>query len=106
MKDVHEFWYQQSIWSQETFGLDTERGPIGALKHLAKEAVEAQMVPTDLEEYVDCLFLVFDATRRAGYSFDDLLQGAFEKLEKNKRRVWPKPGPGDEPVEHVRGIHD
>lgn len=30
-----------SEWSQKTFGSDDERGPIGALKHLAKEAKEA-----------------------------------------------------------------
>ena len=31
----------QSQWSQQTFGTDEERGPVGALHHLAREAVEA-----------------------------------------------------------------
>lgn len=30
-----------SEWSQKTFGSDDERGPIGALKHLAKASVES-----------------------------------------------------------------
>jgi hypothetical protein len=106
MTDAQSFWDAQSEWSQETFGLDTERGPIGALKHLAKEAVEAQQEPWNLEEYVDCLFLTFDATRRAGYTLEDLLNAAFVKLAKNKTRIWPKPTKSDEPIEHQRGVND
>lgn len=33
--------HEHGEWSQATFGSDAERGPIGALKHLAKEANEA-----------------------------------------------------------------
>lgn len=99
--NIQEFWKQQAEWSQSVFGKDSERGPIGALKHLAKEAVEAQEKPSDLMEFVDCLFLTFDATRRAGFTFDQLLAGAWEKLEINKVRKWSKPT-SDEPVEHDR----
>lgn len=96
-----EFCEAQSEWSQATFGTDSERGPIGALKHLAKEVTEALENPSDEMEYVDCLFLVIDASRRAGISGQRLLGLAFEKLEINKARTWPKPT-SDEPVEHVR----
>jgi hypothetical protein len=99
---MKEFWRQQAEWSQATFGLDNERGPVGALKHLAKEVQEAQADPTDLEEYADCLFLLFDATRRAGFTYNQLLLKAFEKLDKNRLRKWPKPSTNDEPIEHVR----
>ena len=100
--NIHEFWKQHSEWSQATFGLDSERGPIGPLKHLAKEAVEAQEDTTDIEEFADCLFLICDATRRAGFTWDQLISAAFKKLEKNKSRTWQKPVNSDEPVEHVR----
>ena len=95
------FWDMLSEWSQATFGTDAERGPVGPLKHLAKEVQECLADPSDLEEYADCLFLVFDATRRAGFTFDQLVEAVFAKLAKNKRREWPRPT-SDEPVEHVR----
>lgn len=101
-ENLEAFWSEQSAWSQATFGTDAERGPIGALKHLAKEAVEAQAMPPDLMEFVDCLFLTFDATRRAGFTFDQLREAAWRKLAVNKARKWPKPGASDEPVEHDR----
>lgn len=104
---LQNFWNEQAEWSQKTFGTDQQKGPIGALKHLAKEAVEAQDDIGNLDELVDCLFLVCDATRRSGFTCKELLYAAFLKLEKNKKRVWPKPNfSTDEPVEHVRGIND
>lgn len=100
---LQAFWAVQSTWSQSVFGTDAERGPIGPLKHLAKEAVEAQAGPPfALTEFVDCLFLTFDATRRAGFTFDQLVAAAWTKLEINKARQWTKPTKGDEAVEHVR----
>lgn len=92
---------KQSEWSQETFGTDAERGPVGALRHLAKEAIEAAENPTDRTEYADCLLLILDASRRAGIRLHDLIKEADKKLEINKQRTWPKPT-SDEPVEHVR----
>ncbi len=101
-RHLQAFWHAQSAWSQATFGTDAERGPLGPLKHLAKEAVEAQANPTDLSEFVDCLFLTFDATRRAGFTFEQLRDAAWAKLEVNKARKWSVPTKGDEAVEHVR----
>jgi NTP pyrophosphatase (non-canonical NTP hydrolase) len=109
---TQEFWFRHSAWSQLTFGSDAERGPLGALKHLEREAREAQLafnagLSQDMQiEIADCLFLTFDAARRAGLSLDNLLDIAFAKLEKNQKRVWAKPTKLDEPIEHVRGIHD
>ena len=91
----------QSAWSQATFGRDCERGPIGTLKHLAKEAVEAQEKPDDEFEYADCLLLVLDAARRAGLSPLQLVKVARDKMVINKTREWLKPT-DDNPVEHVR----
>ena len=91
----------QSAWSQATFGSDIERGPLGALKHLEKEAREAQADPTDVMEYADCLILLLDASRRAGMSPLDLIQYAQKKMAVNRGRQWPTPT-ADQPVEHVR----
>ena len=73
---------------------------LGPLKHLEKEAREAQEA-LDPVEIADCLFLVFDAARRRGLTLDQLLDVAEWKLEVNKMRKWNKPT-SVEPVEHVR----
>jgi len=100
---LKRFWNLQAEWSRKIFGSDEERGPEGPLKHLAKEVQEVLDNKTDLEEYVDCQFLIFDAARRAGFTFEEFVLGCFAKLEKNKKRAWPKPT-SDQPVEHVREI--
>jgi hypothetical protein len=104
---MERFWNEQGIWSEETFGPSEIRGPIGPLKHLRKEVEEALEAKTPVamqEEIVDCLFLVFDAARRAGFSLQFLEERAMRKLAKNKLRTWPAWDwqRADEPVEHQR----
>lgn len=94
----------QADWSQSTFGSDQERGPLGPLKHLEKEAKEAQDNPSDIMEHADCLLLVLDASRRAGFKPMQLVEAAMRKMEINKDREWPKDTPKDTAVEHVRVI--
>jgi phosphoribosyl-ATP pyrophosphohydrolase len=112
IQSVEQFWFEHQAWSQATFGTDAARGPLGALKHLEKEAREAQVevqcgTKEDLhEEIADCLFLTFDAARRSGMTLVDLMEQCFAKLAKNRLRVWGPPTNSDEPIEHVRGIHD
>ncbi len=91
----------QTVWSQKTFGLDSVRGPMGALKHLELEAKEAQENPEDRIEYADCFLLILDAARRAGINAKELIALAQEKLAINKKRVWPTPV-DDMPVMHVK----
>lgn len=91
----------QSDWSQATFGTDQERGPLGALRHLEKEARETQAAPNDIEEYADCFLLILDAARRAGISPRQLIEAAQRKMVVNRQRTWPRPV-DDQPVEHVR----
>lgn len=100
MNVIKYMWDDLSSWSQETFGSDIERGPIGALKHLQQEAQEAIESPYDLMEYADCQILIWDATRRAGFTFDDLYAAVAAKQAINKTRTFPKPTT-DEPVHHV-----
>lgn len=97
----------QAEWSQATFGSDQTRSPMGALKHLAKEAVEAQeaLAAGDAErlkvELADCYLLLLDACRRAKIKPMQLVEAAQEKMKVNRSRQWPVPTT-DEPVEHIR----
>lgn len=84
-------------WSQATFG---NVGPIGPLKHLSKEALEAAAAPDDLSEWADMQFLLWDAQRRAGISDEQITQAMVEKLAVNKQREWPEPKDG-EPRLHI-----
>lgn len=85
-------------WSDRQFG---NVGPVGPLKHLAKEAIEATEAPDDISEFADIIMLVWDATRRAGFSDEQLAEAVAEKLERNKRRAWGEVKDG-EPCHHVK----
>lgn len=108
-------------WSQATFGLDSERGPIGPLKHLEKEAKEAYeaysqwigfICGTEYEdkakekyetELADCFLLLLDAMRRSGVKFGKLIELATVKLQVCKARHYPRPEAGNnDAVEHDR----
>lgn len=85
-------------WSQATFG---DVGPVGPLKHLSKEALEAAAEPEDLSEWADMQFLLWDAQRRAGISDGDITAAMEEKLKVNMARQWPEPKDG-EPRQHIK----
>ncbi len=84
-------------WSRSTFG---KVGPIGPLKHLSKEALEAAAQPDDLSEWADMQFLLWDAQRRAGITDEQITQAMIEKLKVNMARQWPEPKDG-EPRLHI-----
>lgn len=85
-------------WSQTTFG---NVGPVGPLKHLSKEALEAAEQPGDLSEWADMQFLLWDAQRRAGITDEQITQAMIDKLAVNKQRSWPEPKDG-EPRLHIK----
>lgn len=85
-------------WSLATFG---NVGPVGPLKHLSKEALEAAEQPGDLSEWADMQFLLWDAQRRAGITDEQITQAMIEKLAVNKQREWPEPKDG-EPRMHIK----
>lgn len=87
----HAFAADAGEWSQRTFGRDSERGPEGPLHHLEREVAEALAARDDVTEYADCLLLILDASRRAGFDSHALLNAAIAKLEVNKARTWGKP---------------
>lgn len=83
---------EHAEWSQATFG---NVGPIGPLKHLSKEALEAAAEPEDLSEWADMQFLLWDAQRRMGLSDEFITRAMIEKLAINKARQWPEPKDGE-----------
>lgn len=89
---------EHAEWSQATFG---NFGPVGPLKHLSKEALEAAAEPDDLSEWADIQLLMWDAQRRAGITDEQITQAMIEKLAVNKQREWPEPKDG-EPRLHVK----
>lgn len=89
---------EHAEWSQATFG---NVGPVGPLKHLSKEALEAAAEPDDLSEWADMQFLLWDAQRRAGITDDQITQAMIDKLAVNKQREWPEPKDG-EPRLHIK----
>lgn len=99
---------EHAEWSQATFG---NVGPVGPLKHLSKEALEAAAEPGDLSEWADMQFLLWDAQRRAGVTDEQITQAMIEKLAVNKQREWPEPKDG-EPRLHIKSqpapqeVHD
>jgi hypothetical protein len=89
---------EHAEWSQSTFG---DVGPIGPLKHLSKEALEAAAEPGDLSEWADMQFLLWDAQRRVGITDEQITLAMIEKLAVNKARTWPEPKDG-EPRLHIK----
>ncbi|BBV30615.1 DUF550 domain-containing protein [Citrobacter portucalensis] len=89
---------EHAAWSQATFG---DVGPVGPLKHLSKEALEAAADPGDLSEWADMQFLLWDAQRRAGITDEQITLAMVEKLAVNKQREWPEPKDG-EPRLHIK----
>ncbi|HDV2385551.1 TPA: DUF550 domain-containing protein [Escherichia coli] len=85
-------------WSDKTFGCV---GPVGPLKHLSKEALEAAAEPDDLSEWADMQFLLWDAQRRAGISDAEITAAMEDKLKINMERQWPEPKDG-EPRLHIK----
>jgi len=97
-------WERRREWSWKTFGPPEVRGPVGALKHLVKEAAEALDTPGNIIEYADCLLLILDAADRAGFTELELLNATLDKLAVNEKRAWPDWRGADPaiPIEHDR----
>lgn len=89
---------EHAEWSDATFG---DVGPVGPLKHLSKEALEAAAEPEDLSEWADMQLLLWDAQRRAGITDKQITLAMVEKLAVNKKREWPEPKDG-EPRLHIK----
>lgn len=89
---------EHAAWSLATFG---DVGPVGPLKHLSREALEAAANPCDPFEWADMQFLLWDAQMRMGISDEFITWAMVEKLAINKARQWPEPKDG-EPCLHLK----
>lgn len=113
-----QFWFLLGVWSKNTFGPRYRRGPLGPIRHLAKEIQNEvlpllEAVPADknpacepnaaeiLRELTDLQFLIWDAVQRAGFTMTQFRADLTAKLIENRNRRWPAPS-SDQPVEHVR----
>lgn len=105
MADFRDIYASHAAWSRKTFGADSERGPIGPLRHLIQEAEEAIENPSDPHEFADCMFLVMDASRRAGHDVNTLIGAMIEKLEILKRRDYPKVADGQPSFHNKEADH-
>ncbi|EPZ4704317.1 dATP/dGTP pyrophosphohydrolase domain-containing protein [Escherichia coli] len=92
--------HEHAKWSDSTFGCV---GPIGPLKHLSKEALEAAAEPDDLSEWADMQFLLWDSQRRAGISDAEITAAMEDKLKINMELQWPEPKDG-EPRLHIKEL--
>jgi hypothetical protein len=95
---VYDIRRRHAEWSIKTFG---KTGPVGPLKHLSKEALEAVAAPDDLLEWADIQLLLWDAQRKAGITDEQLWQACDEKLAILATRTYPVTADG-EPSFHVK----
>lgn len=119
-KDFKQLYWEVFCWSQKTFGPTSIRGPVGPLKHMAKEILVELLGynpvsfdefikqprrddPCDLTELADVAILLCDAASRAGHSYGNLCQAGLKKMTTNKARTYPKPK-GDDISEHVETL--
>ena len=86
------------IFTDATFGESTPRSK--AL-HLAEEAKEAAADPADVIEWADCMILLLDGARKAGFTTEHLYQAVLKKMEINKSRKWGEKDK-DGVVRHVK----
>lgn len=76
------------VFSDKTFGVSTARAKA---MHLREEAKEAADDPSDVIEWADCMILLLDAARVAGFKTEDIYQAVLRKMEINKSRSWGEP---------------
>lgn len=116
LERLQDFMNQTSEWSDKTFdnGIFSRERSVPISFHLQKEAKElnealvehyqvndAKTFAAAKEELADCLTLVLDCATHFGCNADELLTACFNKLEKNKGRIWGKPDKNGV-VEHIR----
>ena len=89
-------------WGSNTFGNSGHARLIAIIHHLKKEVQELLESPYSGMEYADCLTLLLDAAKMAGFNTDDLIRVSFDKLEINKTRKWGSPDKNGV-CEHING---
>lgn len=116
LERMQDFMNQTSKWSDSTFdnGSFNRSRALPISYHLQKESKELtesldkyfqdgsiKNFADAKEELADCLTLVLDCATHFGCNADELITACYNKLEKNKNRVWGKPDKNGV-VEHVK----
>lgn len=97
--DFNQLFNSVTDWQFATFGKRSNPKP--PIHHLLKEVNELLENPSDLSEYADCFFLLFNAAAEAGYTSEHLLKAIADKLEVNRKRKWGK-ADSNGVVEHIK----
>lgn len=103
--DAHHL-ARQRAFSERTFG--PGRRTAGVIAHIKKELAEIEKDPDDLMEWIDVAILAFDGAWRTGAEPQEIIDTLIAKQTKNEAREWPdwRTMSEDQPIEHVRGVHD
>ena len=99
MKTIYLLFENQKKFSAMTFGRYYRVHAV--IKHMRKELDELAAKPNDIMEFADMFLLLLDALWRQGFSINQLLAAAYEKLHVNRKRKWKKPDKGGV-IEHAR----
>jgi hypothetical protein len=83
---MERFWLDLADASGVIVGPDADKGPVDALASLGEGAKKCSDMDVngahDLREFASMVVLAFDATRRAGFTYRDLLAELTARLEK------------------------
>jgi len=100
--EFEKYIQNQIEWSADNFG--PSKRTSGILKHIAKELLEVEKDPDDIEEWIDIIILALDGAWRHGATPEEITETLRYKQWKNKMRSWPdwRALGDDNPIEHIR----
>lgn len=92
---------QVGDWQVATFPGQTVQGKI---KHLIKEANELLDDPSDEVEMADVLILLIGIAKLQGVTVEHLVEVAWAKFERAKKRKWPTMPDADGVFHHTEEV--
>jgi hypothetical protein len=81
---------EKARWSRKTFGEEVTCE--GLVAHIQKELKEVLDDPSDLEEWVDVIFLALDGASRSGHSGREVSLMILKKFSVLEKRKWENKG--------------
>ena len=94
---------QVMSWQKETFGTPNPDGIRNHLKKELQEILDATDLNHQVEELIDCFFMLLQEARRIKPTItsEEIFSAMKQKLETNKARKWQTAGP-DGAIHHVK----
>lgn len=88
-----KFAFEQLAWRVAEFQsrVFPESKTSATLAHLAREVEELRADPDDLSEFADVLILTLGAAAKQGFTPEQLLTAAHQKMDVNNLRRWSAP---------------